>query len=130
MLRSAGTLAFVVLAATGVRAADITACGQSVPAGRRAVLGADLTCPPGAPAATVGEHATLALNGHTIHGGGTAVLCTGRRCTIEGPGEITGATRAGVAQRSREGKVVLRVRGVRVHGNHGDGIALAGDQDG
>jgi hypothetical protein len=69
---------------------DITSCGQVVPAGEQAVLRADLDCPPGVsgPTVTLGDDASLRMNGHAIRGG-TWLSCT--RCTITGPGEISGA---------------------------------------
>jgi hypothetical protein len=90
--------AFVVaLSVSSALAVDVTTCAAptvddtpvAIPAGQTAVLQADLSgCHY---AVALEDNATLQLNNHTISDCGTiAVVCLGRRCTIEGPGEITG----------------------------------------
>lgn len=76
---------------------DVTACGQTVPAGTVGQLQADLDCTTLADdggAVTLAPGATLAMNGHTISQPpaafyGIGVLCLSK-CTVTGPGEITG----------------------------------------
>ena len=90
-------LTLYVLLASPALAVDITTCAlgvpggtlETVPAGTVAVLQADLSgCHY---AVALEDNATLQLNNHVISDCGMfAVACRGRRCTIEGPGEITG----------------------------------------
>ncbi len=87
-----GTAATLTGTARGM---DVTACGQTVPAGQHGVLVADLTCPSGT-GVVVGRRATLDLAGHAIAArGASAIECLGRNCTITssgGPGEISGTS--------------------------------------
>jgi hypothetical protein len=85
------------LIASPAVAVDLTTCAldvsegtlDAVPAGQVGVLQADLSgCHY---AAALEDDATVQLNNHVISGCGMfTVACRGRRCTIEGPGEITG----------------------------------------
>jgi hypothetical protein len=62
--------------------------------GETALLQNDLSCGGAFVAAVnLGDHATLDLNGHAITSDTTsnaAVRCTGRRCSVVGPGDISG----------------------------------------
>lgn len=86
----------LVLGAAEAWALDITSCGATVPRGEIGVLSVDLVCQPGDIHAVALEHrATLDLNGHAISNpghfaSGAAVRCHGR-CTVVGPGLISGA---------------------------------------
>src|SRR5207245_3106154 len=75
------------------RAIDIGFCGLDVPPGQVGVLQADLTC--SGVGVELEEMATLQMNGHSISGGSIGVFCS-RRCTIQGPGEIIGASSFGI----------------------------------
>ena len=112
MSRTLALLLSVVVLTSPARAVDITSCAlptagggpvQSVPARQTAVLQTDLT---GCHYAVVLEdHAVLQMNNHKISDCGIfAILCQGRRCTVEGPGEITGGG-CNVAARSIDGKL-------------------------
>ena len=113
----------VVLVTGTATAVDITACGQIVPAHEVGVLQSDLVCT--GHGLAVRASGTLQLAGHSITGDGdigeTGVVCSGPngratgRCTIQGPGTISGFGR-GVNVIS---SVVLR--DLVVTGN-GDGI--------
>ena len=86
---------FVVAVASPVSAFDVTGCYQSVPAGQVGELQVDLVCDgSGGPNVTIQRGGKLRLNGHTISGGylGIATEPAGKRVTIEGPGEVFGAT--------------------------------------
>lgn len=95
--------AVLASAARFAAAADVTACGQRIPAGEVGELRQALACgaTPSWPFSPRGVYleagATIRLNGFTIAGPGTGigagvgVTCTGsRRCIVEGPGEIRG----------------------------------------
>lgn len=123
----------VVLVTGTATAVDITACGQIVPAHEVGVLQSDLVCT--GHGLAVRASGTLQLAGHSITGDGdigeTGVVCSGPngratgRCTIQGPGTISGFGR-GVSVIS---SVVLR--DLVVTGN-GEGIlspAQLGDVD-
>ncbi len=97
-------------------ALDVTACGQTVPAGQRGVLVADLTCPSGT-GVSVAARATLDLAGHAIAAGSApAIECLGHGCTITssgGPGEVSGTALVDcivTAPRAR-----LRIDNLHVH---------------
>jgi hypothetical protein len=117
----------IMLLAPPARAVDITTCAlpalgagpvQTVPAKQTAVLQADLT---GCHYAVALENgATLQMNGHVIRDCGVyAVVCLGRRCTIEGPGEITGGG-CDVAGGAPTGKLQkMFLRDVNVHDTWG-----------
>jgi len=101
-------LAFLVPRAS---AADVTSCDQQIPAGTVGTLQSDLdcsgsgACSNAAPCSTdadcsggfcvysgdhgltLGDRATLQLNGHTLTNG--AVLCS-RSCAVAGPGTLSG----------------------------------------
>jgi len=102
----------------------ISTCAATVPAGETGILQNDLVdCNETMPAVFLHENATIDLAGHSISSGGSGVFCFGRRCTIVGPGEITGAENAGISAASDE-KARVTVDGVDIHDNLGDGIAL------
>jgi len=79
---------------------DVVSCETTVPAREIAVLQADLECTGVGfdhPAVQLGSGATLGLNGHRINHPevpgdlyGFGVFCPTGKCTINGPGEITG----------------------------------------
>src|SRR5262249_23441363 len=80
-------------------AVDVVACGQVVQRGEVGDLVGDLACPGGG--VVLEAKAALNLNGHVLAGPGAGsgsclfpdcggVWCQGSRCTVEGPGEITG----------------------------------------
>lgn len=100
---------------------EITTCDQEVPRGGVGILQNDLVCPtahhcegdPMIPCATSADcpggvaceapyavelkrAATLRLNSHSIVGGYFAVRCEAR-CSVEGPGDISGASYAAVS---------------------------------
>lgn len=90
---------FVTLAsAYPALAVDVTACGQVVARGEIGDVVADLTCTGGG--IVLENGALLRLNGHVITGPGPAssclfpncggVWCQAARCSVVGPGEITG----------------------------------------
>jgi len=58
-------------------------------------LQADLTCASTITAVELEDLATLQMNGHSISGAGIGVFCF-RGCTVQGPGEIIGATNFGI----------------------------------
>src|SRR5262249_43335543 len=75
------------------RALDISSCDQSVPANDTGVLQTDLACS-AQTGVTLGQGATLQMNGHSITDdlntlGYLGVYCSGGRCRIEGPGELS-----------------------------------------
>jgi len=109
-------LGFVLLVAARAFAVDVTACGQVVATRTTGVLTADLDCSSaaGAFAVDLADRATLQLAGHTISGRG--VICR-ERCTVSGPGDITGA---------EPGLTLLGSRRVTVNG----GISIHGNRDG
>ena len=84
------TLAFASHAAAQT---SVTTCGQEVTGA--ATLDADLDCT-GLDGGAVTIHGgSLAMNGHTITGGRFGIFCDAK-CTILGPGTVTGATFAGL----------------------------------
>jgi hypothetical protein len=78
-------------------AVDVTSCGQVVAANEVGVLTGDLDCSaaaPGSIAVSLGNRATLQLDGNTIIASpaGVGVSCVSvRRCTVLGPGFILAA---------------------------------------
>lgn len=88
----------VLMSARLAVAIDITACGQTVAAGKVGELTGDLSCAAGptwpftARGVRLEPGATLRMNGFGISGDGTGVgvECTTGRCTIRGPGEVRG----------------------------------------
>ena len=126
---------FLVLGSSAVWALDITSCNQTVASGEAGVLQADLGCQPGdAHAVALEDRASLDLNGHTIDNPGhfafgAAIRCFGR-CTVVGPGQISGAPAqafdgikadAGVFGRS---PLRLEVRDLTIDATH---IAIEGN---
>jgi len=93
-------LAGLALSAGRATALDVSTCGTVVPAGNTGVLQADLDCTGTGfddPAVQLGSGAILEMNGHRIDHPevpgdlyGFGVRCPGGKCTIQGPGEITG----------------------------------------
>jgi len=87
------TLVVTLLGGGTSRALDISSCDQSVAANDTGVLQADLTCS-AQTGVTLGQGATLQMNGHSITGdlntlGYVGAYCSGGRCRIEGPGEFS-----------------------------------------
>ena len=107
-------------------AVEIDRCGQSVGEGRRAYLSADLDCRGFAGEGLIlADGARLDLAGHWLMGesepeGGIwqGVRCkTGSRCTVAGPGLITGFSASGVAGTK------VRLIEVELSGNGRAGVA-------
>jgi len=78
-------------------AISIDTCGTSIPPHEVGTVTSDLVCSSPTPAVTLGLGATLDLNGHRIQGissepqvSHSVVLCSDKRCTILGPGEVVG----------------------------------------
>lgn len=71
----------------------ISACGSTVPEGATGILESDLSCTPGSFNYVIflGRGATLDLNGHTISNGQVKCFEGRGRCTVLGPGLLTGA---------------------------------------
>jgi len=102
----------VLLCAGPVAAVDITTCGEAVPNYDVGILQADLDCSlDPVVAISLGERATLFLNGHSIIAAptATAVACNVRRCKVLGPGDISGGHVGIYADRN------LEVRDVTLH---------------
>jgi len=93
-MRSLTIVVLGLACAARVHATDITACGQAIADLDTGVLQGDLACPGDVPAVSVGRNATLDMNGHAITGpiAGNVVACLGGRCTVKGPGDISGST--------------------------------------
>lgn len=105
--------------ATPARAIDIATCNSFVPLGQVGVLQTDLVCP-GVAGVLVGVRATLVMNGHSITGGSLGIQCAARRCTIEGPGEITGVSGCAIQAQPNVGPLRIGVTGVDIYNNeHG-----------
>jgi hypothetical protein len=69
-------------------ALDLATCGQVIAAGEVGVLRADLSgCDYGV---ALGDHAVLEMAGHSIAANNLGVLCSAPRCTVRGPGDISG----------------------------------------
>ena len=102
---------------------DIISCGQDIPRGAVADLRADLGCGPIGPGVLLGHRATLNLNGFSIAGSGAGgnggVSCSGRRCTINGPGEIRGFA-VGISG------IGLRITNLAVRSNTEAGVSILG----
>jgi hypothetical protein len=122
-LRTLGFNVLFVLLFRFAAHADVTVtdCGGFVPAGERGVLQNDLN---GCESAGVvlGRGAMVELNGHTIHAGAWGIYCTERKCTIRGPGQITGTSTAAIG--TDNGKCKATVSDVDLHDNLGNGIQL------
>jgi hypothetical protein len=141
------TILLLAGAAMAAVEVDVTACDQEVPRGAVGTLQADLVCPtqdhcegnpldlcttnadcPGmAPcekpyAVELGTGATLRLNGHSITGGAYGVLCE-TRCSVEGPGDISGASFSAVI--TYLGQYRLTLSNLSIHDNS-SGIVQAG----
>lgn len=124
-MRRFTALSLLALFVCPALAVDVTTCARDVPGGtlqtipRRevAVLQADLVgCHY---AVALEENATLQLNDHVISGCGMlAVACLGRRCTIEGPGEITGGNCSVYEENSVRSRRMM-VRNVTMHDTAG-----------
>ena len=119
-LRHAGwaAVSLVLVAVTESAALDIADCSQSVPDGEVGVLIDDVVCPVDS-AIGIGKNATLLLDGHTITAANSAapqtgVYCLRGRCTLVGPGEVSGFAGIAIAafDRSR-----LIIQDVSVHHN-------------
>ncbi len=90
MKRSMLVLWLATLLTRSAYAVDITTCDEIVPASETGVLLTDLAgCNDGV---VLAERAALQMNGHSILGANAGVFCLGPRCSIAGPGEISGAT--------------------------------------
>jgi len=84
---------FVLVCLIGVSAAravtiNIDHCGSTIPDNEVGSLTADLNCPPGSTAVSLGYGSTLDMNGHAIDvQNGWGVWCTASaRCTVDGGG--------------------------------------------
>jgi hypothetical protein len=100
---------------------DVTACGQVVPPRETGVLQVDLTgCGSSAVGAFLSDRSELDLNGHAIASGAIGVHCTGKRCTVHGPGEIRNVTVHGLRASFKNARV--RVEDVNVHDSAFAGI--------
>jgi hypothetical protein len=89
LLIRAALVPFLISAAVGAEPTPVTACHQQI-VGGSGKLTVDLDC--SATPLAIGVDVTkgkLYLNGHTITGAEIGVACT-ERCTIYGPGAITG----------------------------------------
>lgn len=92
---SAAVLSTVVVALPlPARSLDVTACGQTVPAGTVGVLVGDLVCP-FAESITLERGATLQMNGYAVSAessvnGHVGIACLAGRCRVEGPGRVSG----------------------------------------
>jgi hypothetical protein len=72
---------------------DVTGCDTTVPPGEVGVLQSDLDCSGALVGVVLSEGAALEMQGHAISGdpaGNAAVVCNGRRCSVTGPGAISG----------------------------------------
>ena len=102
---------------------EVTDCGQVVAGGDVAELRAQLACGAVGPGIVLGNRATLNLNGFDIAGPGTGenggVSCGGRRCTVNGPGEIRGFA-VGINGTN------VRVTEVAVRSNSEAGVSILG----
>lgn len=87
------TAALSIVATTGFAQTPVTTCGQEVSGA--AVLAADLDCTGFNGNAVTLHGGTLTMNGHTITGGDIGVYCD-RRCSVVGPGLVTGSNFFGV----------------------------------
>jgi len=87
------TAALSMIAATAFAQTPVTTCGQEVSGA--AVLPADLDCTGMSGNAVTLHGGTLTLNGHTITGADIGVYCD-RRCTVVGPGLVTGSNFFGI----------------------------------
>lgn len=119
-----GSALLLATASGSAWAMPVSQCGASVPAGRTGVLTVDLACDPSVVAVSVGAEGRLKLAGHVISGGLKGVQCD-LGCSIQGPGEITGAVEEGIVINDFLGfaespRVV--VKNLRVHHNGGNGI--------
>ena len=97
---------------------EITTCGQAV-FGQSATLMADLDCSGSSAPGIEAGGASIELNGHTITGGTHGISCDGK-CSVEGPGTITGADQNGVHGFNSSGKprlAKLRISEVTASGN-------------
>ena len=118
------TSTFVLTFLTGGSgwALDIGFCGSDVPPGQVGVLQADLTCSSTQTGVGLEELATLQMNGHSISGAGIGVFCF-RGCTVQGPGEIIGATNFGIVTSTNPRPRVL-VEDVTIRDGAGSAIAF------
>jgi len=102
---------------------DVTSCGQEIPSGGVGELRQDLRCGSLGPGVLLADGATLNFNGFAIVGGGTGgnsgVSCGGRRCTINGPGEIRRFA-VGVSG------IDVRITNLRVRSNSEAGVSILG----
>ena len=120
MNRLAWAFGITLLVGGAGQAIDIGFCGSGVPPGQVGVLQADLTC--SGVGVELEEMATLQMNGHSISGGSIGVFCS-RRCTIQGPGEIVGATNFGIVTSTNPSPRVV-VEDVTIRDGAGSAIAL------
>ena len=97
-------LAASLLLAGAAGGVEVTACGETVPAGETGILQGDLVCSgnSGNVAITLESNATLDLNGFTLTApdeDGAAVFCSHRACTVVSraatPGTLSGASTGG-----------------------------------
>lgn len=106
--------AMVLAAATPLpaMAVDVASCGSEIPSGETGELLGDLACGAIGPAIVLANGATLNLNGFKIEGpgtgGNTGIACIGRRCVVNGPGEVAGFAVGIGATKATISSVVLR----------------------
>ena len=115
MIRMA-PLAVLVLSAVQVAPAlDVTTCDTTIPARETGILQTDLSCA-GTFVVTLENRAVLELNGHSIVtdevSTNAAIRCTGRRCTVRGPGDVSGSD---IGIHLLTGRQVLTVTDVTIH---------------
>jgi hypothetical protein len=119
-------LSFCLFANLGL-AMDISACNAVVPAGTTGVLQADLVCSPQFGAVLLLAGATLDMNGHSITGDFTsvaAVRCSRGKCTVSGPGDISGGPSGTAVELNRSR---LTIDDISIH-DCGNGILQVTDE--
>ena len=82
-------VALTILLPCSALGLDVATCGQTVPSGEVGVLQADLSgCVDGV---VLADRAVLEMTGHAISASHLGIQCVGSRCTVHGPGAISGA---------------------------------------
>lgn len=127
MRRFLPTLFLLAALPAAAGAVDVTTCGQTVPPDEVGVLQADLTgCGANDVAVAIADRGKLLLNGHAIASGAIGVQCIGRRCSVDGPGEIRDVSLFGILISKKHGR--LRVRDAVVRDSGQIGIASLGSR--
>jgi hypothetical protein len=116
--RTAMTVVFFLATTRVGTAVDITSCGATVPDTEVGILQTDVSCIGAFIGVTLGNAATLNLNGHSLTGGfNDGVRCLGRRCTVIGPGTIASSSVAdGINGIEAGASARVTVHGLRVTG--------------